>query len=196
MAEGQKKIVDKIKQGNHGELISSGFWLSQVFMLVATVLGVYLAAQTGLKQAIIFDDLSDKQEQYYLRHSLYDEVMDNVSILKDYDENFLSQGVLLDRSTKAYPDVGYYVWETMKNSPATLEIPSYFISETRRFYSKVEFIIRLLEQRKLATGYASKMLRAELVNIEPVLQKLKQNLDGIALELKQNDIIVTTDLNS
>lgn len=66
------------------ELIKTSFWVSQIFIIIATVVGVYLAAQEGLSQAIKFDALSNMQNNYHLRHALYDEVSDNVEILSHY----------------------------------------------------------------------------------------------------------------
>ncbi len=45
---------------------------------------VYLAAQSGLEQALKFDSFSKMEDNYYLRTSLYDEVKDNAEHLKKF----------------------------------------------------------------------------------------------------------------
>ncbi|WP_249313050.1 hypothetical protein [Pseudoalteromonas ruthenica] len=47
-----KKIPKVLQQVDNKELRSTGFWLNQVFLVLSTIFGVYLAAQSGLEQAI------------------------------------------------------------------------------------------------------------------------------------------------
>ena len=52
--------------------------------MLSTVFGVYLAAQSGLEQALKFDTFSKMEDNYYLRTSLYDEVKDNADNLSKF----------------------------------------------------------------------------------------------------------------
>lgn len=71
------KITTAFKTVDNKELKSTGFWLNQLFLVFSTIFGVYLAAQSGLEQALKFDSFSKMEDNYYLRTSLYDEVKDN-----------------------------------------------------------------------------------------------------------------------
>ena len=44
----EKVIRRATKQVDNEDLVKSSFWISQIFMTIATVAGVYLAAQEGL----------------------------------------------------------------------------------------------------------------------------------------------------
>lgn len=48
MSEQMTECIEKQKI-DHGELKKTGFWLNQVFMIVSTIVGVFLAAQSGLE---------------------------------------------------------------------------------------------------------------------------------------------------
>ena len=48
--------IKRFPKLDNQELVKTSFWISQVFMIIATIVGVYLAAQEGLSQAIIFDE--------------------------------------------------------------------------------------------------------------------------------------------
>ena len=56
------KISNALKTVDNKELKSTGFWLNQVFLVLSTVFGVYLAAQSGLEQALKFDTFSKIEE--------------------------------------------------------------------------------------------------------------------------------------
>ncbi|GAA3917202.1 hypothetical protein [Litoribacillus peritrichatus] len=184
-------VVKKVKNADHSELTSSAFWIGHSLMVLATIFGVYLAAQAGLKQAIIFDDVSTKQSNYFLRHSLYEELSDNVAILRTYNETALSKGMSKTMLKMKNPNLNTYVWETMKYSPATLETPSYFLSETRRFYTQVNDIIRKGEEKQYGPSHASKLMTETLDRMEKVvLPKLAKNSEYLVRQLKEFDVDV------
>lgn len=177
---------------DHQDLSSSGFWIGHMLMIVATIAGVYLAAKAGLQQAILFDDVVSRQHNYFLRQSLYEELQDNVNILRQYDQEFLGRGISANKLKANSPKISRYVWETMKYSQTTLETPSYFLGEARRFYTQVDDIISKRESFSYAPSFASKLMKQLLDNMENnVLPKLKANTDYLAEYLKDYDVNVS-----
>lgn len=177
---------------DHQDLSSSGFWIGHLMMIVATITGVYLAAQAGLQQAILFDDVSSRQSNYYLRQSLYEEVKDNIAVLRQYDKEFLSARASVKQVQENPPRISRYVWQTMKYSPATLETPSFFLGHIRRFYAEVDHIVAQRESFTYAPSYASELMNKQLDHIEnDVLPKLEDNIKDLAEYLKQYDVNVS-----
>lgn len=159
MSEPTKEGIEPQKI-DHGELKKTGFWLNQVFMIVSTIVGVYLAAQSGLEQALKFDTLSKLEDNYYLRMSLYDELEDALIELETY------AAVLAKNPNKSViqaqrPMLEKYVWETMKYNPTTLETPSEILSAVRRFYSKADRTIDQVGDWAISSGYASTLLKEQ-----------------------------------
>ena len=160
------------------EVKKLSFWISQLFIVIATVLGVFLAANQGFKQAMAFENIRTERNNFYLRQSLKNEIADNIVLLKGYAEK-ISSGRLSDRQTPFKPDT--FVWESMKSSSATLEIPSELLAESRKFYRQAEDI-----QQKVATNVYThergiKMINELTSHMESaVLPKFEENL----LELK------------
>lgn len=182
----QEKQTKKLKLPNmeHRELASSGFWLGQLFMIVATVLGVYLAAQTGLKQAIIFDAITDIQNNYYLRRSLYDELDDNVQVIREY-----SKLITQNRAADLDPVVETFVWETMRYNSNTLQTPPYFLREARQFYASTSDIVSKVHSHIYSANHGAKQLNELTDRMEnQVLPKLKASIDKLENELKENNI--------
>ncbi len=167
------------------------YWVGQSIMLVATVLGVFLAAQVGLRQAIIFDDIASKESNYYLRQSLYQEVSDNVKLLRTYNDEYLGRNILKQTLIANHPKISYYVWETMKFSPFTLETPSHFLSESRAFYDLAEDLIAKREAGILGASFVKKLMNDKLDHVEKnVLPLIKANTDRLASELADYDVPV------
>ncbi|MCU8060471.1 hypothetical protein ACROAH_14460 [Shewanella oncorhynchi] len=171
------------------ELIKTSFWVSQIFIIIATVVGVYLAAQEGLSQAIKFDALSNMQNNYHLRHALYDEVSDNVEILSHYADTV--ETVSSNSLVKMHPQMGLFVWDNMRYSANALETPSDILSDIRRLYLESEKIISNIETRHYSVSYGKDQLQNVLSKIkEDTLPKLKTNYETLSKELKDNDIAV------
>jgi hypothetical protein len=163
-------------------------------MIAATIAGVYLAAQAGLQQAILFDDITSKETNYYLRQSLYDEVNTNVKILRKYNEEYFARGISVQELKQNNPKIGRYVWETMKYSPNTLETPSYFLTEIQNFYRTVDDLIEKREKFTYGPSYATKLLTEQLDNMEKnVLPKLAENGNRLAAELLVYNVDVHED---
>ena len=173
------------------EIKKISYWVGQSIMLVATVLGVFLAAQVGLRQAIIFDDIASKESNYYLRQSLYQEVSDNVALLRTYNDEYLGRNVPKQTLLANHPKISYYVWETMKFSPFTLETPSHFLSESRAFYDLAEDLIAKREAGILGASFVEKLMNDKLDHVEKnVLPLIKANTDKLASELADYDVPV------
>ena len=150
-----------------------------------------MAPQVGLRQAIIFDDIASKESNYYLRQSLYQEVSDNVALLRTYNDEYLGRNVPKQTLLANHPKISYYVWETMKFSPFTLETPSHFLSESRAFYDLAEDLIAKREAGILGAGFVKKLMNDKLDHVEKnVLPLIKANTDKLASELADYDVPV------
>ncbi|WP_328187039.1 hypothetical protein [Marinobacter sp. OP 3.4] len=183
---------EKLKDMDHNDLVKSGFWISQMFVVAATIIGVYLAAHAGLKQAIIFDSLTSQESSYYLRKSLHDELSDNVAALRAYNDDTLSRSPPQSELENNRPVLSRFVWDTMRYSPNTFEIPSPFLTGARRFHLKADEIVRKAEGRVYGAGFASKQLTALLDDVEAnLLPNLRANHEALAADLAAQGIDVT-----
>ncbi|QYJ76107.1 hypothetical protein [Shewanella sp. FJAT-52076] len=170
------------------ELVKTSFWISQVFMIIATVAGVYLAAKEGLSQAIAFDSLMSQQNNYHLRHALYDELADNVQILTAYADKIEKERPFDIK--RHHPAVATFVWENMRYSQSTLETPSEILSASRRFHSQSADIIDKLESKFYGPTYGVKELRVVIASMEQhTLPALKINYEALGESLRQAGVL-------
>ncbi|QLE87898.1 hypothetical protein FLM48_17915 [Shewanella sp. Scap07] len=184
-----QQVNKRFPQLDNQELVKTSFWISQIFMIVATVAGVYLAAQEGLSQAITFDSLTNQQNNYYLRHALYDEVSDNVAEIENYVDVIATKAAHERKNFR--PIMATFVWDNMRYSPHTLETPTAILSQTRRFYMKSGDIVDKIERGFYGAAYGGKLLKALTAEMrQATLPALKTNYTALALSLRENDIEV------
>ncbi len=123
---------------------------------------------------------------------MHDELAENVHLLRQYHDDYLSKNISNRELKRNNPHIDRYVWETMRFSPFTLETPSYFLSEVRRFYRHVDDIIEKTEQQTYSASYASQLLLVQLDRMEhTVLVKLADNAQQLAEELADFGISTT-----
>ncbi len=183
--------VKRFPKLDNQELVKTSFWVSQIFMIVATVIGVYLAAQEGLSQAIKFDDLNNKQNNYYLRHALYDEVKDNVETINAYAELVSNSTVSAYDLKNVRPTISTFVWDNMRYSRNTLETPTEILTETRRFYMLSDDLVAKLEARFYGRKFGAKKLTELTAEVsETTLPKLRANFEALEKHLEENGIKV------
>jgi len=128
-----------------GKLVSGlrkEFWIGHLLVMVSTVLGVYLAAHSGLKTAVEFEAITSDRDNYYLRANLKDEIIYNIEISEKIIKQINKWGTF-DR--KNYPKFQNYVLDTMKEQSNTLKTPNIILSGTLQYYDRVD---RLFAQRK------------------------------------------------
>jgi len=150
------------------------FWIGHFLVIVSTVLGVYLAAHSGLKTAVEFEAITSDRDNYYLRANLRDEIIYNIGIVEKIIKQIDKWGTF-DR--KSYPKFQGYVMDTMKEQSNTLKTPNIILSGTLQYYDRVD---RLFEQRK---GHS--------LNYPALAKKLRKEVDDYKQKVL---VIMDTDL--
>ena len=185
----QERRVRKKIALQQGEISNLSFWISQISMIIATVLGVYLAAQQGLQQAVMFEQIQSDKNNYYLRTSLQQELTDNLQLIRDYTEQIKGAGA---HTIKRYPlQLDTFVWESMKYSPATLETPPSLLSASRQFYRQANDIYQKIYSSFYHSAYGSKLLLELVAQMETdVLPKFEADTQKLKQTLAQQNIEV------
>lgn len=170
------------------EAKKASFWISQCFILLATVLGVYLASSQGFKQALAYGEVQSNRTNYYLRQSLRNEIADNIGVLEGYMKGLESGS---PSSRQAPLNLDTFVWDCLKNSSNTLETPSALLRESRKFYRDVADVHQKVANGTFAAGYGSEQLQ-KLVDTmqQQVLPEFDKDLKGLQSMLKEKGIEV------
>ena len=180
------------------------FWLSNLVILISTVLAVYLAARAGLATAVEFEMVRSDRSSYYLQSSLLDEFKDNTDLALKLSEDSMDKEPDKKGKRKVFQYLGKnkheidtYVWTAMLESSETFEIKSQILTGIRRYnklakrvidsVSKAEYgkswnyrytsqIISLLKETKKAKSKLIPMMQEEILI-------LKKRLDSYGVHL-------------
>lgn len=176
--------ITESKAMDYTEIRKASFWISQIFIILATVMGVYLASSQGFKQAMAYGNLQAARNNYYLRKSLRIEMNDNVALVREYMGRLETGGL---PARKAPFSLDTFVWESMKNSPSTMEIPPQMLQEARKFYRGVAD----LHQKVVDNTYSVKVANERLAGLadhveKDVLPIFDADIDKLGRHLKAN----------
>ena len=149
--------IFKVRESGNAE-----FWLSNLFIMASTIIGVYLAAQAGFTTALQFEIARNDRDGYYMRRALLDEVKDTLASVDEWSagmEKALRNRVSADYFLPSDTWVGYwsdkngwsnsnikpdevkmktFVWETMKQQAITFQLAPQLLSGVRRYYDAME----------------------------------------------------------
>lgn len=162
------------------------FWLGNMFIILSTVLGVYLAAHSGLKTAMEFDQISSDKDNYYLRANLRDEVLYNIGITERIIKTIDKIGTF-DRSN--YPNFQTYILDTMKQQPNTLKTPNNILNGVLRYYDDVNSLFD--KRRRVLISYPelANKLRDRVASFKKeTLVKMEDDLAALRTRLQLADV--------
>lgn len=114
------------------------FWVSHSLVVFATIMGVYLAASAGFEKAIQFELLKSDRSGYYLRSAMRDELVDNINNIEYWTTDYTGGNARAYINHPGEYSLDNFIWQGMKYSSETFEIPTEIISSIRRFYIQAE----------------------------------------------------------
>lgn len=205
--------IFKVRESGNAE-----FWVSNLVIMISTILGVYLAAQAGYKTAVEFEAARNERAGYYMRRSLVDEVKDNLQAIDDWSAEFEKtlrarisadyflptddwvtywadkNGCCNPGSSSPQPEairIKTYIWETMKEQSTTFELPSESISAIRRFYDNIEANGNYIQSKSWKSGRAAKRIMEDVKKMrEEVVPALEKDIAELREILKSKSVAV------
>ncbi|MWP46770.1 hypothetical protein [Gilliamella sp. Pas-s27] len=177
------------KENQIDEIKKVSFWVSQLFILIATIVGVFLAANQGFKQAVQFENMKSYKENYYLQKSLQYELLDNIAILKAYMAKSQDSSYFGARSEP----LNFYtlVWDNMKFSSTTLGTPPKFLRDSQRFYREVNRLHDEIAKGNMAIAIGITKLQEQIDLVEKdLLPALDASTKEITKMFENTDVIL------
>lgn len=143
---------------------SLGFWISNALTIVATVLGVYLAASEGFKQALQFRQVEENEHTFDLLTSLKAEITHNRALTGELVDKGLEQ---LPQSWEKPPVQQRYIWQTMQNVPETFRAPPVALNGIALYYSRLDEHLEVaFNQRRHPSDQRNALLALQEANAE------------------------------
>ncbi len=171
--------------------LNKEFWLGQVFMIVATVLGVFLAANSGFKKALEFERLQNKRGAYLLEQALTDEVRENFINLKEWYALYeVDPGRNeLNNSPESHVLDGL-VFSTIAENDATTGINYKELKLISNFYRSAEPLLSDMKSgNPFAFASVQKDYKALVEQTEETLKTLDESIESQEKRLKEAGVI-------
>ncbi len=121
------------RYGFFGTLGGPQFIVGQIFTIIATVLGVYLAGYVGFQRTLEYDRLNDAQRRTNLMQALRAELSDNTARLKEFVPLMqkTQEGEAIYRD---WPRLRLFVWNASSQNSALFDAPPSAITDMQAFY--------------------------------------------------------------
>jgi len=167
------------------------FWIGNFFVVFSTVLGVYLAAHAALETAIQFEAVRADRDSYYVRTSLRNELNQNITIYEEIIDNYRNgkSGYHKKNQWAKHPE--YFVWESLKSSPALLTTPPKILAGVTDFYKYSGIVMEKFNKRGPTndTIYMANQFEEKINEFKAdTLKLLDENLSSLKRELKNQDL--------
>lgn len=117
------------------ELKSASFWLAQGLMVLATIVGVYLASSEGFRKALEFYAVSQGEGTYQVLRSLRAELTANLERVEAFSAASMQQ---LPEGEDSLPRLQRYIWTSLNQSDKTYELPVDVLNGVYSYYHAVE----------------------------------------------------------
>ncbi|QIQ20253.1 hypothetical protein [Zophobihabitans entericus] len=189
MHDMQDVTPPQISVERQNEVKKASFWISQLFILLATVSGVYLAANQGFKQAVEFENMNTYKDTYYLQKSLQNELQDNIIILQKYMEK-VQDGAYFGARNEP---LNFYslVWENMKFSPTTLSAAPEVLRDAQRFYREVARIHQAVATGNMSIPNGIKYFQEEINIInDNTIPMIEKSNASIKVKLDDTNVVL------
>lgn len=144
MVDIDRASLDQVtRQQRQGFLSSLGgpqFLAAQLFTILATVLGVYLAGYVGFQRTLEYDALVKARQQANLLTSLHAELQDNTKRLREFvplmEKTQEGEGVYQD-----WPRLHLFIWRASAQNPVLFDVPPKILSSMQSFYEDIGLML-------------------------------------------------------
>jgi len=168
--------------------LNKEFWIGHFLVMASTVLGVYLAAHSGLESAIEFDAITSDRDNYYLRANLRDEVKYNIEITERIIKTIDKVGTFDRRN---YPKFQSYILDTMKEQSNTLKTPNVILIGTLHYYDSIESLFDERSRHLISYPELAEKLRKQVDDYRKnVLSVMDDDLKNLKTRLENEGVKV------
>ena len=120
---------------NNSDLVKPAYWIGHSLTIVATNIGIFLAASVGYKKAVELELLRADRGTYYVAKSLHSQTEANLLHFDEYLEKTRGKSRIKDEIKGM--QLNDFVIESAKFSESTFELDPQVLTEVSQFYSNL-----------------------------------------------------------
>lgn len=172
------------------ELRSASFWIGHMVVIFATMLGVYLAASAGFKQALKLDLLQADRGTYYVSESLFRELDFNNKNMQAYVDGVKGKSLVFNEHIEGIK-LNDFIFNAAQESESTFEIAPDLLSEVSQYYFTVGGALNKYYNSNMESPMAlMKVVKAETQKLtdQNTLDRLSEYNSNLADNLEQRGV--------
>jgi hypothetical protein len=169
------------------------FLVGQIFAILATILGVYLASYASFQRTLEYDRLVKAQQRSDVLTATHDELKQNIARLRKFNER-LPADVGTGVSSDEWPRLRLFVWQAVGRSSSAFDVPSQIMTDMQALYEDLGDMLNDAEAKQsfghLSTSntYFRRQFKERLnsqfklaeTSILPALEKSAADADQLA----------------
>jgi hypothetical protein len=161
------------------------FIVSQVLMIAATIIGVYLAANEGFKKAVQFQLLDADRAAYRHMAALRDEMVFNAETIADFAAQYRESGANIHQ--QFLPPVRTFVWDSSSEHPSVFEMPPEVLGGATAVYDRLASEMEMGgrgpdRRRELLAAFEEEAERIDTVMVPAI----ERQLEALRKRMRQN----------
>jgi hypothetical protein len=145
MARVETASLDEVAREPKGGVLSAiggpQFLVAQLFTILATILGVYLAGYVGFQRTLEYDRFVKAQQRSDLLSATHEELKQNVARLRKFNER-LPANVGNSVIDSEWPRLRQFVWQAAGRSSSAFDIPPQILTDLQAVYGDIDEMLR------------------------------------------------------
>jgi hypothetical protein len=125
----------------------SQFLAAQIFTILATILGVYLAGYVSFQRTLEYDRFVKAQQRSDLLTATREELEQNITRLRKLNERLPAE-VGTGLANPEWPRLRLFVWQAVGRSPSAFDLPPQILTNMQAVYEDVGDMLNDAEARQ------------------------------------------------
>jgi hypothetical protein len=125
----------------------SQFLAAQIFTILATILGVYLAGYVGFQRTLEYDRFVKAQQRSDLLTATREELEQNIARLRKFNERLPAE-VGTGLTNTDWPRLRLFVWQAVGRSSSAFDVPPQILTDMQGVYEDVGDMLNDPEARQ------------------------------------------------
>ena len=128
------------------------FLAAQLFTILATILGVYLARYISFQRTLEYDRYQKAQQRLDLLTATQGELKENIAFWQNFSEKLDTYNDQSDRPyvlIQSVPELHLFVWQAAGRSSSAFDVPPHMLTNLQSLYGRSRSALQLKMQQPI-----------------------------------------------
>src|SRR5262249_46763861 len=122
------------------------FFVAQIFTILATILGVYLAGYVSFQRTLEYDRYQKAQQRSDLLTATQEELKQNIARLQKFNERLPAD---VGTGVTEWPHLRLFLWQAAGRSSSAFDVPPQILTDLQSLYEDLGDMLTNAEARQI-----------------------------------------------